>query len=1124
MRQPSLFEPEDRGPAAEVETPDQAARTFAVNPAHHVVLEASAGTGKTRVLVERYVRLVLSGVDPRHILAMTFTRKAAAEMRARVLDSLARRATENGTVKAIYDGLASRLGDVNITTIDGFCFGLLREFPLEADVDPAFDVADETEMARFVDEALTRTIDQAHGLAVDEEPVRLLLARIKVPVLADALRLLVDRRHVSVPAVARFVARASSVTSGEQAAVGFTARIKHVLPASEPALVGDGPVGSAAFRRIVADLTAVAAGAVPDPSVLQPFRGRLEAYFLTRDGKPRQRVVKPYRADQFTSAAAKRRHDQAVSRVSPDVLAALTALDRDLDALLARGVLRLLVIAVSTYERMLEEEGLLDFAAMLDRTVALLARQEEFARSRLKLQARYHHLLIDEFQDTSRVQWRLVDLLIGAWAEGEGAADAATSVFIVGDRKQSIYRFRHAEVSLLDEAAERIAALGGGRPVRHAISASFRAVPELLSFVNRLSGDMLPDEEAPDAWRFGEADRFPTPPLANGGRRNGEPVVGIVAERSLADTAHAVATEIARLLASATVRDRVTGTRPMRPDDVAILFRARAGHQYFEEALEAHDVRTYVYKGLGFFDAPEVQDLQALTGVLAAPESDLAAAAFLRSRFVRLSDQALADLAPRFADALFAADAPAVSQSFSEPDASLFALVREALPRWRALTTAIVPSDLVDRVIRDTAFACEWSGPRVAQARENVKKVRALIRRIESRGYATFDRLAQYFETLRAGDDANAVVDAAGAVSLMTIHAAKGLEFPVVFVVNLHAPGRGRGAGFSVIEAGVDGEPEVTFGSTPGTALDDRRENEELRRLLYVAVTRARDRLYLATLVNEAGASPKPRRSLAALLPFSLIRAFSDAATAPVECEEVEWEGGADTFALRVCRPTAPPVRPEVVDEQARGLATAPVPVLVAPVAKIRSVTAWLATAEGNRQFSATGGAPASNQGDRGDRGDRLVGTLVHRLLQHMTDPGLVDTELALRAGRLLAAGEVIEGETEDLLLQAVRLFRQMAEQPGVAEVLGSGECLYEVPFSAVLDDFGGTVLRGVVDCVVVPAEGPLEVLEFKTGRPRPEHQVQADVYARAIGAAFGRPAQSRLFYAQESQTGPVGR
>src|SRR5690349_21113592 len=154
MQQPSLFDE----PPAPIQPTDQAARDFAVDPANVVVLEASAGTGKTRVLVDRYVRLIEAGVDPRHILAITFTRKAAAEMRERVLVSLRTRAERGELPSSVWTRLRDRLSEIEISTIDAFCFSLLREFPLEADVDPAFEIADETEMARFENEAMDLTL------------------------------------------------------------------------------------------------------------------------------------------------------------------------------------------------------------------------------------------------------------------------------------------------------------------------------------------------------------------------------------------------------------------------------------------------------------------------------------------------------------------------------------------------------------------------------------------------------------------------------------------------------------------------------------------------------------------------------------------------------------------------------------------------------------------------------------------------------------------------------------------------------------------------------------------------------------------------------------------------------
>ncbi|HEV3484101.1 MAG TPA: UvrD-helicase domain-containing protein, partial [Vicinamibacterales bacterium] len=148
---------EGLGPAAD-EDSDASARRFAVDPRQNVVLEASAGTGKTSVLVTRYVNLLKAGVEPANILAITFTRKAAAEMRERIVRELRESAARSEFDKARWVELRDRLGEIGISTIDAFCLALLREFPLEADLDPGFDIADETEIPRLVDEALDRAM------------------------------------------------------------------------------------------------------------------------------------------------------------------------------------------------------------------------------------------------------------------------------------------------------------------------------------------------------------------------------------------------------------------------------------------------------------------------------------------------------------------------------------------------------------------------------------------------------------------------------------------------------------------------------------------------------------------------------------------------------------------------------------------------------------------------------------------------------------------------------------------------------------------------------------------------------------------------------------------------------
>jgi ATP-dependent helicase/nuclease subunit A len=1110
--QPSLFDaPEPareagREPAAPP-PPDQAARDFAVDPSQDVVLEASAGTGKTRVLVERYVRLIEAGVDPRHVLAITFTRKAAAEMRERVLAALRERARLRLIDADRWRRLRDRVADIQISTIDAFCFGLLREFPLEADVDPAFQIADETEIARFASEALDLTLRDVRGLIGTNEAVRLLVARVKAPVLRDAVATLLDRRQVSVPAVAAFVGRRPGAGSSAGIAGAFAARLRD-LAAGTPefrVVLDDGPVLSAEFRRLAADLRALDDGD-PNPVEAARLRHRLERYFLTSNGTPRRRVTGAL-GKAFETRDAKRRHEDALQVVSPLVVDAVGRLEADVNALLARGLLQVLVMAVRRYEQLLEDHALLDFSAMLDRAVALLARQEEFARSRLKLQARYHHLLVDEFQDTSRQQWRLIELLIAAWGEGEGAADAPTSIFVVGDRKQSIYRFRHAEAALLDEAAARISALRGGRDVTRAITASFRAVPELLAFVNALAASLQHDSPADGGFRFRPEDRFSVG-SHDRGRRDGQPVVGLAVGESMEDTAAVVAAEIERLLAGVKIRSRSGGLRDARADDIAILFRARAGHQAFEEALHARGIRTYVYKGLGFFDAPEVQDLQALLRYLARPDSQLRAAELLRSRFIRLSDPALAALAPDFAGALAsdAGDPRLAGAGLADLDRAVLARAREDVRRWRAEVDRITPGDLVDRVLSSSAYAAELAGSRLDQARENLKKVRALIRRVESRGYATIGRIADYFETLRAGEESNAIVAAGGAVSLMTIHAAKGLEFPIVFVVNLHVPGRARGGGISVVEQGPLGEPDVSFGSSEATDLEEQRDTEELKRLLYVAVTRARDRLFFAAPLPH-GQLRRTARSFAGLLPAGLAEALV-AAAAP-GATTVEWASGEGTFDLAVCAPA-----PDAAS------APAPATAAEAPAATVRrlelaepepaTVTALIELDAPVRQTGLRTPEPASAVSP-----ERLVGRLVHRLLQVGADPAAGDDRLLGLAEGLVRPGEAPATVMEPSIARhAVTRLRRILEDPDLAALFrGPGRRDFEVPFSYRRPG-DARLVHGVIDCLVTDESGSLTVVEVKTGSPHPGHDRQAEWYRDAVSAAFGgAPVAVKIVY-----------
>ena len=870
-------------------TADQAARRDAVDPSRNVVLEASAGTGKTRVLVERYVNLLRAGVEPEHILAITFTRKAAAEMRERIVERLREASRTSEIDRARWRELKERFGDIAISTIDAFCLSLLREFPLEADVDPGFDLAADTEVPRLIGESLTQTLRICRSVAKEDDNVALVFAQLGERRLRSGLASLIDRRLVAPEALRRYLARGPRQLTAESACRAAADRFRDVLTGVRGGLTSflqDGPVRDPRFSMLADDIRALT-----DPVALRletrqgqaAFRAlidRLRGYFLTQDGRPRGEKFggTGFNADDCAGEAAWKRHRLAAAELSPAIADVIRGFRRDLNVIMSRGVWRIYGVALSRYRQTLESRALLDFSGVLERAVGLLKEMDEFAQSRYKLEARYRHVLVDEFQDTSRAQWDLVAHLVRSWGEGFGAAADALppSIFIVGDRKQSIYGFRDADVAVLDEAAGFVGALRPEGDARRAISVSFRAAPELLAFVNDVFAAIDKAPERHDAFRYGDADKFPV----EAGDDEMPAPLGLIVTGAISSAADRVADEVVSLLGGgALVRDRVTGLRrPVLPADIAILFRSRDSHREYEKALARRGVATYVYKGLGFFDADEVQDTVALLRYLADPLSNMRAATILRSRIVRLSDPAVAALAPLLAQAIVNPEPPAAGL-LGEDDDRMLARLRSAVPRWLSWVDRLSPLELLDRLLAETAYAFETRGPGRRQARENLKKLRGMVARFQNRGYATLARVADHLDELAVGDESNAAIDANDAVSLMTVHASKGLEFPVVFVVNL---GRGTGGARAPIRvsAGGSGEPSVAIADYQSEADEDAlgRDREETKRLLYVALTRARDRLYLSATVQDGVFRPG-RGSLGEVLPQTLKALFVQAGT-----------------------------------------------------------------------------------------------------------------------------------------------------------------------------------------------------------------------------------------------------
>jgi hypothetical protein len=314
-----LFDEEAPAPA----DPDTEAREFARDPGHNVVLEASAGTGKTSVLVTRYVNLLTRGVEPANILAITFTRKAAAEMRERIIRELRRAAEQSTFDRARWAAIRDRLADIQISTIDAFCLSLLREFPLEADLDPGFGMADETEVPRLVDQSLDSSLAIFIGLAKREPDLALVLAQLGLTRTREGLAYLLQRRLVAWDVLDRVLARGPANLDADavcRRAVDELGDLLRGVAGGLETFLAEGPIHQPRYQLLAQDLRRLESFTTAGNASVRGLLNRVAAHVLKADGKPRTSDrIHPYRNEDYPSPAAGKRHRQEANRLGPPV-------------------------------------------------------------------------------------------------------------------------------------------------------------------------------------------------------------------------------------------------------------------------------------------------------------------------------------------------------------------------------------------------------------------------------------------------------------------------------------------------------------------------------------------------------------------------------------------------------------------------------------------------------------------------------------------------------------------------------------------------------------------------------------------------------------------------------------
>jgi len=791
-----------------------------------LLLDAGAGSGKTSVLVERFVRSVLEdGLEVGAILTITFTEKAAAEMRERIRARL----RELGA-----DEAARATEGAFISTIHGFCARVLRAHALAAGLDPAFAVLDAQDAERLADVAFDDALEE--------------LARTSPGVARTS------------PGVARTSPAVAGTSPGAidliaaYTAGGLRAAIQSVYGElrsrgeRRPRLPALGPAPDLSAARQALEAAGEAAlkelGAIIDPGakVLQAIARleRLADVIAADDPWPGDiwRVGLPGGNGAALSTDTCLRYS--------DALVAFRTAAEHRRAERAHELLdRLLRLFGERYARAKREVSGLDFED-LELECRELLRTQTALRERYR--ARFERIMVDELQDTNQVQLELVELI------------ATGNLFTVGDAQQSIYGFRHADVELFERLGRRLAEVGA----RATLDTNFRSRPEILAVINGVFEQELGDsfrplragrDDAPDP------DGSPRVELLVADKGADWTMEGLGSPWRIAES-RALAARIHRLLGEGTAAR-----------DVVLLTRATTDLRVYERALEDRGIPTYVIGGRGYWGHPQVIDMVGYLEALANPRAEEALFTVLASPLVGVSADALVVLAATARDrrrdpwsvlrepddAFDALDR--LDRDLLRRFAEWFAVEREAAARAGA-------ERLIDRALDRTGYDLAVLAMPGGQRRlANIRKLMRLAREHEAahgpdlRGFLEFitRRARGGFGSAGSGEtresEAPVEGEALDAVRLMTIHRAKGLEFEVVCVADL---GRGPRWRMELIRVGRDGRFGMRL-AEPGTgkresaldykALGDERfeaEAREERRLFYVAMTRARERLILS--------------------------------------------------------------------------------------------------------------------------------------------------------------------------------------------------------------------------------------------------------------------------------------